>query len=262
MTPYAGRSLDRAVLLMVSECFNIFSRDVLGHLGIDRFIVVPGNQTAPRGQQAYASVLPVSDEAIAQPFFYPQDDGSVHQILKRRAVYSIQFYREGSLWLARTFDAWAQSEDGLSYAQRTFSDGTIRYISVLNSGSGVPEDAQIQISGDGQEAVARPVVSRGAVLGVSILNHGHSYSLQPEITISQGDAEFTAFGSGFVIDFPLSLRRLDSIVSDMFEERVQIDMPVRYNLSQVQSSGYIDANAGQICLNGQNEIEIETDASS
>ena len=258
MIPFVGRSIDRCILLYIKECFTIFNRQILDELEIEDLLVIPGNQNAPRGQETYISVLPMSDDACAYPFFRQLRDGSNLQTVPRDATYSIQFYRQGAFWLAKQFDAWCMSEDGLTYAAKAFSDGRIERIRVLDGGNDIPEDSMLSIDGDGMGAIGRPSIVRGAVAGVQMLNFGHSYSLQPSITL--GNALFVADGAGFVIEFPLKIRRLDAIVSDMFEERVQIDLRLRYNLTEVQETGYIETTRGNLCLDGEEEVTIDADS--
>ena len=252
MTSFIGRSIDRCILLFVKECFTIFNRPILRDLGIENFLVLPGNQNAQRAQEPYATVLSVYDEVTGQPFFYQLRDGSVVQTVPRMAMYSVHFYRTGAFWLAKQFDSWCMSEDGLMYASHAFSDGRIEKIVVLDGGNGIAEDDIITIEGDGSDAEATPTIVRGAVAGVEVTNFGNSYSVPPRVRI--GNAALSARGAGFVIEFPLSVRRLDAIVSDMFEERAQIDLKLRYNLTERRSTGYIDDYRGAICLDDQEEI--------
>ena len=57
--------------------------------------------------------------------------------------------------------------------------------------------------------------------------------------------------AGFQVDFPLTLRRLDLIVGDGFEERAQIDLTVHYVRARAAPDGpALAAAAGRVRISG------------
>jgi len=260
------QALDRAVRLFVAEPFDPNSHldanaaALAADLGISKLLVVPGNETLPRDKKTYASVLLVSNERMAHPVYRQLDNGRTVYSVLRKAVYSIQFYRKGADYLAEQFDLWCMSENGLTYAENAFSDGRIIEIVVLDGGSGYEEGStHIAIIGDGINARAEARVVNGRVSRVRMLDFGSGYSLQPEISFTGvgTGAKASARGSGFVIKQPSNIRRLDAMIADMYEERSQIDLEVHYNFSQIQSTGNITSNTGELCLDGEDPVQIQ-----
>ena len=139
---------------------------------------------------------------------------------------------------------------GLSQARTAFPDGCIDSLRLLNGGSGytVPPQVSFQTvhsaggdSGSGAAAVA--TVTRGRVTGLRLTSCGEDYVEAPVVSLTGGGgrgARASASGVGLRVVTPLAVRRLDSIVSDAFEERAQIDFGVDYAVEDVQDTGMID----------------------
>ena len=86
--------------------------------GLDRSHVIPGNDKGARPKDAYASLLLIDDGRLAHPVRYQQPgDELVTTMTYRRAAYSLQFYRDGAVDLARAFVRYAESENGLTAAE-------------------------------------------------------------------------------------------------------------------------------------------------
>ena len=80
--------------------------------------VIPGNDKGPRPKEPYASLLLIGDDRLAYPVRYQRPDNEMTtQVTYRRANYSLQFYREGAVDLARAFVRFAESEIGLTVAE-------------------------------------------------------------------------------------------------------------------------------------------------
>lgn len=114
-------------------------------------LVVKGNTKGPRRREPYASLLLVEDDRDGHPIRRYRS-GSVASWSYREALYSLQFYRDGSTDHALRFLGYAESEDGLTAAEQ----------------------------------------------------------------------------GGFRCVFPMRLRRLDAMISDIFEERSLIDFRIRW----------------------------------
>ena len=85
--------------------------------------VIPGNDRGPRPGMPYASLLLSDDPRLAYPVRYQQPgDEMTTTVSYRRAAYSLQFYRDGAVDLARAFLRFAESEIGLTVAE----DGILR----------------------------------------------------------------------------------------------------------------------------------------
>ena len=146
--------------------------------------------------------------------------------------------------MAEAFDMWAMSENGLTQAETAFADGRIDHLHLLRGGTGYTSDPDVSFSGvGGGGATAVASVVRGAVAGLALTNFGEGYVMQPSLTFQGGGgsgAEASAQGSGFRIVFPLTIRRLDEIVGDAFEQRVQMDLGIDYATISRQPTGEID----------------------
>ena len=132
--------------------------------GLSGANVIPGNDKNPRPTDAYATLLLVDDPSIGYPIRLQQDDGTTSSASNRRATFSLQFYREGAIDLARDFVIYAESELGLtdaevgnfrvvqrprlgyqrldevvgdSFEQRTLVNLIIDYVHVTNQDTGV-----------------------------------------------------------------------------------------------------------------------------
>ena len=80
--------------------------------------VIPGNDDGPRPKEPYASLLLIDDDRLAYPIRYQQPyDETVSTLTYRRAAYSLQFYRDGAVDHARRFVRYAESENGLTFAE-------------------------------------------------------------------------------------------------------------------------------------------------
>ena len=232
--------------------------------GLDSDHVIPGNAKGPRWKDRYASLLLRTDQRRS----YPEHRGLCNaaglltgtlQVEPRRAIYSLQFYRDGAVELAERFDRWAQSEVGLLQALTSFASGggSLRHIRVIQGGSGYDEAAppNVTIVGPGGSgATATAGVASGAVSGTPLATPGSGYVdvLQADgessgVTIdpppSGETATASAIGWGHSVVFPLQIRRLDVILGDAFEERVVVDLPVDYtfwDVASVADTGAID----------------------
>ncbi len=231
--------------------------------------VIPGNSKGPRELSTYASVLLMSDDRLNYPIRTQRTRmdggrmmGYTDDLVYRRARYSLQFYREGATDRAVQFDTWAMSENGLTWAQTAFPSGQIDHIRVYNGGSGYDDENPPSVhieGGGGSGATAQAVMVRGAVSGVRLLNHGTGYAKQPDISFIPSGTESgavspataTASGIGFTVEFPLSIRRIDAMIADEFEERVLIELPVVYARIFSDNTGLIDAVDCQVEYSGE-----------
>ena len=227
--------LERAVRAYVAE----------GSKDLDSHIVIPGNSKGPRPTMPYASVLLINDIRKSYPIRKQLTHGQTIDLIYRRATFSVSWYRKDAVELAEAFDTWAMSENGLTQAETAFADGRINHLHLLRGGSGYTSDPDVSFSGvGGGGATAVASVVRGAVAGLALTNFGEGYVMQPRLTFQGGGgsgAEATAQGAGFRIVFPLTIRRLDEIVGDAFEERVQMDLGIDYATIKPQGTGEIDA---------------------
>ena len=217
--------------------------------------VIPGNDKGPRPKDPYASVLLIDDKRRGYPIRRQLEAGQTADLVYRRAVYSVQFYRNGSVEIANKFDQWSQSENGLTQAETAFSDGRLNRIRVLNGGSGYTAATVSFSDGGGSGAVAEAGIVSGAISGISLTNRGSGYALPPTITIT-GDgsgAVATSVGYGFRTVFPIRIRRLDEITGDAFEERAQIDLGIDYMAALVQDTGIIDTIECAVILSGDEQ---------
>ena len=179
-----------------------------------------------------------------------------------RRTYSLQFYRDGALDLASRFDRWASSEDGLIRADNAFAsyNGSIRSILVRKGGAyATLPGVIIAEEGGGSGAVATAELAPGAglrpVAGIGINPTGRDY-VNPTVTIASGgeDATAVAIGWGFQVVHPLTVRRLDDIMGDAFEERAQIGMEILYTTLDQQDTGGVDTWACELVDGGSGEV--------
>ena len=237
--------------------------------GLSTQHVIPGNSKGPREIVTYASVLLMSDDRLNYPIraqrhrmIGGQMTGYTDDLVYRRARYSLQFYRAGATENAVQFDTWAMSENGLTWAQTAFPNGQIDRIRVYDGGSGYDDDNPPAVhieGGGGTGATAQAVMVRGAVSGVRILNRGTGYAKQPDISFipsgtetgSVSPASATASGLGFTVEFPLSIRRIDAMIADEFEERVLIELAVVYARIIHDNTGIIDAVDCEVEYSGE-----------
>ena len=86
--------------------------------GLETSLVLPGNDPNPRPDVSYATLLLITDTGIAYPARL-QDDAAemTSSAAYRRAMFSLQFYREGAMDFARDFCVWCESEIGLTTAE-------------------------------------------------------------------------------------------------------------------------------------------------
>ena len=237
--------------------------------GLDMNLVRPGNAKGQRPKAPYATLLPVSDLRTGAPQYRQQVDaagraaGTLTETPYRR-TYSLQFYRAGALDLANAFDRWAASEDGLIVADTSFASygGGIRRIRVRDAGS-YSDTPRVVITGPGgsgatAEAELAPGTGRRPVQGIGITAAGGDY-VGPTVTLESDDAGDTAgvamaYGWGFQVDHPLTVRRLDSIIGDAFEERGQIDLPVLYTTLDLQDTGGVDTWECELVVGGSGVV--------
>ena len=245
--------LERCIRAFVAQGSGLEARDVR-----------PGNFAGPRPKDPYATLLLRTDQRRS----YPEHRGLCNaaglltgtlQVEPRRAIYSLQFYRDGAVELAERFDRWAQSEVGLLQALTSFASGggSLRHIRVIQGGSGYDEAAppNVTIAGPGGSgATATAGVVAGAVSGTPLDTPGSGYvdvlqadGVSSGVTIdpppSGETATASAIGWGHSVVFPLQIRRLDVILGDAFEERVVVDLPVDYtfwDVASVADTGAID----------------------
>ena len=231
------------------------------------FTVIPGNSRGPRPlpgppKGPYASLLLIEDQRNDYPIRRQMPGGMTIDMTYRRATYSLQFYRDGSTEFARAFDAWAMSENGLTYAETAFSDGKIVKVVVYEGGEDYEEDPDnpgplpVIFTPDPQEAMLRERagmqdaegyahILNGRVSHVTMTNFGDGYTLPVGVNVVGHEGSGTGFkgsaiGLGFRVHFPLTIYRMDAIESDMFEERTRIDLTVDYAEVISQDTGLID----------------------
>ena len=227
-----GLALERAVRWFVAE-----------GCGLAMNRVTQGNAQGPRPKDPYASLLLMTDLRRGYPVRRQLPNGQTADLIYRRAEYSLQFYRKGAVDLAERFDAWAMSENGLTYAEGAFADGKLEHVRVYSGGSGYTSPPSVEFSGaGGSGAVATASVVRGAVAGVVLTARGEGYIDTPMIEfVGDGTgATASARGYGFRVFFPLTVTRLDNIVGDGFEERALINLPIDYATWDIQDTGEID----------------------
>ena len=229
-----SQALERAVRAYVAEGSDL-----------DTHVVIPGNSRGTRPLDPYASVLLINDIRNSYPIRQQLTHGQTIDLIYRRATFSVQWYRKESVDMAEAFDTWAMSENGLTQAETAFADGRIDHLHLLNGGSGYTSPPTVDfIASGGGGATAVAGLVRGAVSGVTLTSFGEGYVMQPKLRFQGGGgsgAVATAQGAGFRIVFPLTIRRLDEIISDSFEERVQMDLGVDYaTISRQEKTGEID----------------------
>ena len=216
--------------------------------GLDADKVRPGNAKAARPKDPYATLLLLNDVRRSQPEFIQLNDATTGgaagtlQLTPRRATYSLQFYRDGAAALAELFDYYAMSEAGLIDADTSFAsgNGALKAILMRDSGSGYTTPPAVTISGPGGSgATAEASIVSGAVSGIGLTNAGSGY-VDASIAI-EGNAVATVIGWGFTVVHPLTIRRIDDILGEAFEERAGIDLPIDYTHWDVQTTGRVDA---------------------
>ena len=233
-------SLERAVRVFVAE-----------GSGLPHGWVIPGNSKGVRRKEPYASLLLIDDIRLGYPIRRQLPGGQTADLTYRRATYSLQFYREGAVEMARRFDAWAMSENGLTQAETAFADGRIDRARVLRGGTGFGEEVADPVVMDdpgcpGLGGQLRLTTVRGAVAGAAVARRGQNYVNPPVVTVpsptgrDEDAAKISLRGYGFRVVFPLRLTRLDAIEADQFEERVGIDLGIDYASWDIQDTGEID----------------------
>ena len=194
--------------------------------------VIPGNSKGARPTGTYASLLLTQDKRLGYPVRRGTDE-----MVYRRAVYSLQFYRENAVAYAQRFDAFCMSEVGLTYANTAFSDGRIAGARVLRGGSGYQDVPSVEFVtdpnyNDGTGARAVAVVANGRVAAIRMLDFGKDYLVPPCIQFQGGsptqEAQATARGFGFRVRFPLEINRLDVEDRDEWEECATIELSIDY----------------------------------
>ena len=236
-----------------------------GFLTSGEFTVIPGNSRGPRPlpgppKGPYASLLLIEDQRNDYPIRRQMSDSMTIDMTYRRATYSLQFYRDGSTEFARAFDAWAMSENGLTYAETAFSDGKIVKVVVYEGGSGYEEDddnpgpipvtftpdpreERLRRDAGMEDAEGYAHILNGRVSHVEMRNFGDGYTFPVGVSIEGNPGtgfKGSSIGLGFRVHFPLSIIRMDAVESDMFEERTRIDLTVDYAEVLNQNTGEID----------------------
>ena len=230
---------------------------------LDQRLVIPGNSSQQRPKEPYASLLLVRDQRTSRPNFRQlyDDDGNPAGTLtdtQRRRDYSLQFYRSGAVDLASNFLNYIESESGILDAQTAFGsrDGGVFYITVINSGEFMTPP-QITITGpggSGAEAVAilRDGLPPQPIDRIQVTRPGEGYVENVDVAITGGDptgntnAIATAVGYGFVVNHPVEMLRLDELSGDALEERVVINLQIRYAVVRIDESGRVDENIANI----------------
>ena len=229
--------------------------------GLDSHVVIPGNSPGQRPKATYATVLLLDDQRRGYPVRRQEPlGGGTTDLIYRRATFSVQFYRKDAASLAERFDRWAMSENGLSQAATSFSDGRINRVRVLRSGAGYSDPSVTFSSGGGGGATARATIISGAVAGVTVTGRGEGYVIEPDIAFpdATGSGAFAScVGYGFRVVFPLELRRLDEIAGAAFEERVQLDLPIDYATFETQDTGDISDIECTVTMEGAGSISRE-----
>ena len=144
--------------------------------GLDDAVVIPGNSTGPRPTAEYASLLMIRDLRNGYPIF----GAAGQQMTYRRWTGSLQFYRPGAEVRALNFASFAESEPGLTEAERT---------------------------------------------GIRIVQ-------------------------------PFAVQRLDSIVSEIFEERALINLSVDFVFEYSPTTDTIESATADICVTPGEEDSI------
>ena len=233
--------------------------------GLASNLVLPGNAQKQRPKTPYATVLAASDIRTGAPQYRQTinatgaADGTRTETPYRRN-YSLQFYRDGALDLANAFERWASSEGGLIAADTAFASygGRFRRIFVREGGAYLAAPTVTIAGAGGSGATATATLAPGTglrpVQGIGLTAFGSDY-VNPTVDIAPGDedATATAIGWGFHVEHPLTVRRLDDILGDAFEERAQIDLPVLYTTLDSQDTGGIDGWACEIVDGGSGE---------
>ena len=234
--------------------------------GLDK--VMPGNAKGPRPKSTYATLLAASDIRTGAPQ-YRQTVNAIGNAAGTwtetpyRRNYSLQFYRDGALDLANAFERWASSEGGLIAADTACAsyNGSIRRIFVREGGAYLAAPLVTITDGAGRDATAistlAPGTGRRPIQGIGLTNAGSDY-VNPTVDIVQtaGDTNgsATAIGWGFHVEHPLTVRRLDDILGDAFEERAQINLPILYTTLDAQDTGGIDGWACEVVDGGSGEV--------
>ena len=232
--------------------------------GLATNLVRPGNAKGQRPKEAYATLLPGPDVRTGAPQYRQTRDGDgvangTRAETPRRRTYSLQFYRDGALDLANAFETWAASEDGLVVASTAFAsyNGSIRRIALRDGGSytAAPAVTISDLSGGGSGATATATLSPGtgmrSVASIGLDDPGRDY-VSPAVSMP-GDATAIAVGWGFHVEHPLTVRRLDDILGDAYEERAVIDLPILYTALDAQATGGVDSWDCEIIDGGSGE---------
>ena len=236
--------------------------------GMDDYMVIPGNDSGPRPSAPYASLLfmtatrlayPVKREVLF-PISAPGADLRREQMVYYSADFSLQYYRENSTELAMRFDQWCMSDRGLMQAETAFVDGQIKKAIVYDGGSGysadlTSDDVTFQnnpCDSYGSGARAAPVVINGTISSLFMENRGSGYIESPYVTVAGGDGfEASFIGYGFRVKFPLTIRRMDAMIDDLFEERAVIDFSIEYASILTDNTYSIDAVDCEVALGGE-----------
>ena len=236
--------------------------------GLDMNLVKPGNAKGQRPKTPYATLLPGADIRTGAPQYRQTVNATGNAAgtwteTPYRRNYSLQFYRDGALDLANRFERWASSEGGLIAADTACAsyNGSIRRIFVREGGAYLAAPL-VSITGAGgagatAEAELAPGTGRRPVQGIGLTAFGSDY-VNPTVTLiptaGDTDGSATAIGWGFHVEHPLTVRRLDTILGDAFEERAQIDLPILYTTLDAQDTGGIDGWACEVVDGGSGEV--------
>ena len=116
---------------------------------------IPGNDPHPRPIDSYATLLLVDDQRRGYPVNTPDISSMTRSTQHRRAVYSLQFYRDGAVDNALSFVTYIESENGLTDAL----DNEIRFVFPA---SGMQFQRLDDIVGDSYEE--RAIVENGRLM--------------------------------------------------------------------------------------------------
>lgn len=232
------------VLRMTQILERAIRRYVADGSGLDLNKCIPGNSKGSRPKEPYSSLLYINRERRGYPAFRQLTGGMTLKLQYYQAMYSLQFYRNGAVDNAERFQSWAETENGLNVAESAFPDGKVAHIIVSNEGAGYTSAPSVSLSGaGGSDATATAVIAGGKVIRVDITSAGTEYSSSPDVSFIGGggsDAAAIARGRGFIVVFPFDTRRLDEVVGDSYEERVQINLAIDYADIITQNTGMID----------------------
>ena len=238
----------------LEQCLTLY---VARGSGLQESHVMPGNDDGWRylKNDPFASLLLVSDRRDGYPIFTDSSETQTTDLVYRTAHYSLQFHRAGAMQRAAQFEMWNMSQVGLFHASSAFTTGQIKYVKVLDGGSGYRMDDLPAVSitdpvGGSGAAAAVESVSGGRLSLIRVGNRGSGY-VCPEVSISGGagrGATAEAHGYGFASRFPLQITRQDDMTGDRHDEAAVIDWHVTYPAIAVSNVGRVDRVEGSITM--------------